>query len=518
MSPILSAVTFLSAAFAVSCSPQTVGPPAVGGVGPIVSPQGTPRPPFAFAPADEQLLDEIQRGAFNFFWREFNPTGMVPDRTSAPMTVSTAGVGFQLSAFVIGAERGWASRDAAQERTLRILKALEANASNRVQGVFFHFIDGKTAGLRENMPEGVVSTIDSALLFAGMLTAGEYFGGECQEISQRLFAQANWRFFVPGPDMKPEPKPWEKGFIALSWTPDSIKNPHGPGKLSPYYWLDNGDEHRLVTFLAVASPNPKFAVEPSLYYQLRRPVGEFTAKNGQATGPMVFLPWSGAHFANFFAHCWINYAALGVDNPASFGVANRVAVDWWENARRQTLLHRLKAMDAAGTVPTLSAHAWGLTASDAPSGYAVPGVYPTAIAIPGSRPEFDLPAYVPKDDLGDGTIAPYGAVSSVLFDPVAALGAARYYRGLKRPDGAPLVWQDPSTGGVGFRDAFNLGSKWPGGWVAKDDLAIDLGPMIVSIENARSGLVWRSFQKQQVVQTGFARLRWEDRAKGLEKK
>ena len=518
MRPILTAVVLSCVVSAISCSPRPADPPGAAGVTPIAAPPGTARPPFAFAAEDDRFLDEIQRGAFNFFWREFNPTGMAPDRTSAPMTVSTAGVGFQLSAFVIGSERGWVTKAAAQARTLRILRALDANAGNRFNGLFFHFIDAKTAGLRDDMPEDVVSTIDSALLFAGLLTAGQYFGGECQEIASRLFAQANWRSFVPGPDMTPTPKPWEKGFISLSWRPDSVKNPHGPGKLSQYYWLDNGDEHRLVTFLAVAAPNPEFAVDPAIYYRLRRPVGDFTSKNGQATGPMVFLPWSGAHFANIFAHCWINYGALGVDNPASFGVENRVAVDWWENSRRQTQLHRLKAMDATGTVPTLSAHAWGLTSSDAPTGYAVPGVYPTAIAIPGARPEFDLPAYTPKDDLGDGTIAPYGAVSSVLFDPKAALDAARYYRSIVRPDGSPLAWQDPSTGVVGFRDAFNLGSKWPGGWVAADDLAIDLGPMLVAIENARSGFVWQVFQKHSMVQSGYARLRWEERAERPEKK
>ncbi len=501
-----------------SCSCATLAPLAGEPISAIAADPGTLRPPFAFAAADDRLLDEIQRGAFNFFWREFNSTGMAPDRTSAPMTVSTAGVGFQLSAFAIGAQRGWVSKADAQARTLRILRALEGNPDNRVRGLFFHFIDGRTAGLRDDLPEDAVSTIDSALLFAGILTAGQYFGGESLTIADRLFAAANWRSFIPGPNINPSPQPWESGFIALSWRPDSVKNPHGPGKLSPYYWLDNGDEHRLVTFLAVAAPNPEFAVEPALYYKLRRPIGEFTSKDATSTGPMVFLPWSGAHFANFFAHCWINYAAMGADSPSSFGVQNRVAVDWWENSRRQTRLHQLKAQDAAGTVPTLSAHAWGLTASDAPAGYAVPGVYPTAIPTTAARPEFDLPSFSPKDDLGDGTIAPYGAVSSVLFDPVAALDAARYYKSLRKSDGSPLVWQEPSQGGVGFKDAFNLGVKWPDGWVATDDLAIDLGPMIVAIENARSGFVWNVFQKHKAVKSGTEMLKWVGRTVEAQKK
>ena len=121
-------------------------------------------------------------------------------------------------------------------------------------------------------------------------------------------------------------------------------------------------------------------MDPALYYRLRRQLGA----HGD-TGPMVWFPWSGALFTNFFAHCWIDYAGMGPDTPRAFGIANRSSVDWWENSRRAVRLHRLKAIENPKKVPTLGVNAWGLTASDYAGGYAVPGVFPRA-PMPGAIP------------------------------------------------------------------------------------------------------------------------------------
>ncbi|XVJ60804.1 MAG: hypothetical protein HEQ23_16010 [Tepidisphaera sp.] len=482
--------------FASGCARSPATPEPTIGTSPIPAIQaaeGTARPPFRFSAQDDVLLDEITRGAFNFLWKEVNATGMVPDRSSKPEVVSVAGLGFQISAFCIGVERGWVTRQAAYDRTLRIVKALAAQTSNRKDGMFYHFISGEDGGFPKNTPEDAVSTIDSALLFAGLLTASQYFGGEVKTISEAIVAEANWNAYV----LQEQAPDYERGVIALAWAPEDPKNPTGPGKLKPYGWVDAGDEHRLVTFFAVAAPNPKHRVDPSMYYRLRRPLG--THNNV----PMVYLPWSGAHFVNLFAHCWIDYAGMPADNPQAFNQANRARVDWWENGRRQTILHRDKAIVAAGKFPNLGPDSWGLTASDCPSGYCVPGVYPTPLRLPVERPQWDHPTFEPKDDFGDGTISPYGAVSSVVFEPALALSAARHMRGLKIPGPRP-VWDDPAKGGFGFADAYNA----PKGWVAEDHLAIDQGPMAVLIENARTGLLWRIFSAHPWVSAGSERLGW----------
>lgn len=461
---------------------------------PIAAPPATQKPPFDFKTSDESFLDEVQRGCFLFLWHECSPkTGMVVDRTSVAFA-SIAGVGFQLSALPIGVERGWVPRDDARDRAKLILESLAKNPANRHEGLFFHFLDPDDAGPSRTAYEHVVSTIDSAILFAGMITAGEYFGGDVKKIAEQLVSEANWRAFV----LENAHKPYESGFISLGYRADA-KRPNKPGLL-PFVWADAGDEQRLVTFLAVGATKPEFGVEPELYYKLRRRLGTYD----KIGGPVVWFPWSGALFTSFFAHCWIDYAALGVDDPAKFGVKHRTPTDWWENARRMVRLHQVKAEENPRGLPTFSRNAWGLSASDAPNGYAVPGLFPDPMPMPEATPNVDFADHPGKDDYGTGTIAPYAAGSSILFDPERSVAALRYYRGLKGGDGSPLAWREPDVAAreYGFRDAFNLA----GPWIAADYVAIDQGPLILCIENARTGLVWNLFSRSAVGKRGFERL------------
>lgn len=464
----------------------------------ISSPPGVARPPFSFSAEDDRLLDDVEHGAFMYLWNVVSPeTGMVHDRSSKAV-VSVAGVGFELSAIPVGISRAWIAPEEGRVRALKILRALAGNAQNRKAGLFYHYLDPATAGPSAGGYERVVSTIDSALLFAGVITASAYFGGEVAEIGNKIIQDADWRFYV----LTEGEKPYELGYISLGWKPDANDEPAGAGKLLPYVWADCGDEHRLVTFLAAAAPLPAHRADAGLYYKLRRRLGQ-----DDGSGPMAWFPWSGALFTHFFAHCWINYSAMGPDNPAAFGQAHRARVDWWENSRRAVAMHRRKCAANPKGLPTLSVYAWGLSASDSPSGYSVPGLFPTPLPIPGGKPEFDYSTFNPKDDYGDGTIAPYAAGCSVMFDPVAAVEALRYYRTLQGADGAPLVWRDPDAPKrqFGFLDSFNLGKEW----VAADYVAIDEGPLVLAIENARTGQVWKTFGSSAVVRDGYARLRFD---------
>ncbi len=471
----------------------------------IESAPNTPRPPFHFSREDEALLDEVQRGAFNYLWSAGDPskpgraTGMVPDRTSKP-TVSVAGVGFQLSGLCIGVERGWITREQGRERAILILRALHANPDNRKAGLFYHFIHPDHAGQPEEAYEHVVSTIDSALLFAGILTASQYFGGEVQTLGDQLFAQADWAFFISGPTQS---DPTVEGFVSLGWKPLVKSDPTGDGTLLPYAWIDSGDEHKLIAFLGACAPSPANRLSPAHYYTLRRQLG---THNGDL---IAWFPWSGAHFTNFFAHCWINYAALGLDDPTALNIWNRPRVDWWENSRRMTRMHRAKAIANPKNLPTLSATAWGLTASDIPTGYGVPGLFPDPAPMPGAVIDRDFARVrnPVKDDYGDGTIAPYGAGCSIMFEPTLSLEALRYYRNLDVPGASLPLWSDPAQGGYGFQDAFNLGKNW----VAPDCLAIDQGPLLLAIENARTGLIWEHFSAHPFVRAGMQRLKMDTR-------
>lgn len=467
----------------------------------IESPRGTPRPPYRFSQDDAAFLEEVQHGAFNFLWNAGSPdkpghaTGMAPDRTSKP-EVSVAGVGFQLSGICIGVEHGWITRDQGRERAELILRSLTSNPDNRKAGFFYHFLSPQTAGQPKEAYERTVSTIDSALLFAGILTASQYFGGEVGALGDRLFSDADFKFFVCPPGMR---DPTTEGFISLGWQPSKKNAPTGEGHLLPYAWVDSGDEHRLVTFLAACAPIDAHRPDAALYFRQRRMVGEYAGQQ------MVWFPWSGALFTNFFASCWIDYSGLGLDNPSLLGIDYRPRVDWWENSRRMALMHRSKAIENPKHLPGLGQDAWGLTASDIPSGYGVPGLFPTPTSMPGAVPVRDI-AVVTKpteDDWGDGTLAPYGAGSTIMFCPQAAVAALRHYRALANDPTWKRLWADPSTGGYGFADAYNAGKLW----VAKDCLAIDQGPLLLSIENARTGLIWKIFMAHPFVKVGSERLR-----------
>ncbi len=460
----------------------------------IAAPEGAARPPFTFSEADSAFLEQVQRGAFNYFWDSANPvSGMTPDRTSNSV-VSLAGVGYQLASLCIGVDRGWVTRDQAEARTLKILRTLAANPANRKFGLFYHFVDGETAGQPKDAPEQVVSTIDTAIFFGGLITASEFFKGEVETIATGMLDAADWSKFV----LESGDDPQARGFISLGWKPDDKLSPTGEGKLLPYAWVDCGDEHRLVTFLAVAATKPEHRVPPETYYKMRRQIGSY-----KDSGPMVWFPWSGSLFVAFFAHCWIDYASLGVDDPRAFKVDNRPRVDWWENSRRTAAMHRQKAIENPKKIAGLGPNVWGLTASDNKNGYQVPHLYPNPLPMPGAIPTIDYPVFSPKEDWGDGTVSAYGAGCTIMFDPGPAVAALRNYAEIKGPDGQPLLWRDPAKGGHGLRDSFNLGT----GWVSPDDLAIDQGPLIVAIENARTGKLWNLFHAHPTAIRGLEALR-----------
>jgi len=465
----------------------------------VIAPEaGTPMPPFAFSAEDEALLDEVQRQSFRYLWEWVSPqTGMVYDRSSSRV-VSVAGVGFQLSAIPIGVERGWITEEEGRARCVQILRALLDQPLNRKAGLFYHFINDTDAGPVRVGTELVVSTVDSALLFAGAITAGAYFEGEVAELADRMFADADWTAFVlRGTGTASD------GRVSLGWRPDRDDAPTGSGLLLPYVWLDSGDEHRLVAFLAACAPDPEHRLDAEHYYSLRRALGDYAD-----LGPIVWFPYSGALFTAFFAHCWIDYAAMGPDDPSAFGVERRARVDWWENSRRLTRLHQLKAEENPAGVPTLGTNAWGLTASDVREGYGVPGVFPDPLPMVGTRADADFSRLKPGDNLGDGTIAPYGAGSAVMFDPARSVAALRHYRALTGGDGAPLVWKGEAAEEFGFRDAFReaVPEADEPAWVAHDYVAIDQGPMTLAIENARSGLIWDLFASHPAVEAGMDRL------------
>lgn len=426
---------------------------------------------YVLSPADAKLLDEIQLGCFQYFWKEVgDPLPIAKDRRKGPVS-SIAAVGFQLASLPIGVERGWVAQDAARERAERVLAGLIERTDNKRFGIYLHFPDLNTGGLSHEGYEIAASTVDHALFQAGAMVAGEYFGGRVAGLAARVCDDANWKAFE-----RPD------GLLSMGWKPQDKERIDGPGEFIKAHWWIASDEERLVYFLAAGAAKPEFALPPEPYYRLKR-----TIKQHQQMPPFV-VSWNSALFTYIFAHCYIDYRALEADDPARFGGA-APRVDWFENSRRAVLTHKRRCNELRECQSKLGEHAWGMSACDGPTGYLVPDLRPNLSD---------------QDRIFDCTLAPYGAGSAIMFTPAESIAALRAMRELTDDAGRPLLWRDPQQGGYGLVDAFCLGSEPP--FVSDDYIGIDQGPLLVAIENARSGLVWKLFMRHPVAKRAAERL------------
>jgi hypothetical protein len=432
---------------------------------------------YALSAEDEQLLDDIQRGCFNYLWNEVGAVGRLAKDRRTTLVASLAGVGFQLSSLPIGVERGWITREQGRDRALDVLRTLESARGNRRWGVFLHFVNADNGALYPPY-NNEISTVDHTLFLAGAMPAATYFGGEVAEIVNRIAAATNWKAF-----QQPNTP-----YITMGWTPADNVDVSGEGRFIDAQWRVASDEEHLVYFLAAGCPTAEFALEPISYYALDRQIGQL------GDMPPYVLSWNGALFTYFFSHCWINYRDFGPDDPGQFGVGGP-RVDWFENSRRATLAHREACRRLGDRFATLSENRWGLSPcmgqeGDAPGwNYIVPELQPNM----GKR-----------DVLQRGTVAPYAAGSAIMFTPQESVAALREFRELVGRDGQPLVWRDPHRGGYALADSFNLDQ----GVACDDNVAIDVGPMLLAIENARTGLIWRLFMEHADAQRAVERLKF----------
>lgn len=435
---------------------------------------------YQFTPADEALLDEIQKGCFQYFWNEVGqPAQLAKDKTS-DVVCSTAAVGFQLSSLPIGVEHGWITREAAEQRAKTILQSLLGRTDNKKFGIYLHFIDSGTGGLPDftktkHHYELTASTVDHALLQAGAMTAATYFGGEVARLVDRLVVDANWKAMF---DEK-------SGYLSMGWKAATDDGPKGPGGIHPGRWEWCSDEERIIYFLAVGAPDKDHAVDPAAYYRLKRVV-----KRHKYLPPYV-VSWNGSLFTYFFSHCWIDYRHLAADDPAAFGQPGP-AVDWFENSRRAVQTHRQRCQEAAKEYPNFSENRWGVAPCGFKDKYLVAEVRPNVRDV---------------DEWLGGIVPPYAAGSAIMFWPQESLAALREYRLLRDPQGKPVVWRDPEQGGYAFADSFSLDP--PQGW--DENFGIDVGPLLLAIENARSGLIWKLFMRHGAAQRAVERLKLRPR-------
>jgi hypothetical protein len=426
---------------------------------PMSGPQGT----------DAEMLEGLQRETFDFFIGEANAqNGLFPDKTQPGSPASVAGVGLGLSAYIAAVERGFISRPEAIRRTLRVLEffrqspqGVEPDATG-YKGFYYHFLDMEN-GRRAWKCE--LSTIDTAIFIAGVLTVANYFTQDSteeeriREISDFLYRRIDW--------------PWAlNGGMSLShgWSPE--------GGFLPYRWDQGYSEAMIMYVLALGSPT--------------FPISEVGYRDWVKTFEWVKVYdyeyiYAGPLFIHQMSHLWLDFRGI-------YDECNRqTGIDYFENSRRATYVHRQYAIENPRNFVAYGENCWGFTASDGPG--------PVTRTVKKVRRKFyDYIARGAPYGPDDGTVSPWAVVASLPFAPEIVLCTIRH--AIEK-----LQLKDQRV--YGFDASFNptFREKTPNqkGWVSPWRFALNQGPIVMMIENYHSGLIWKTMHKSPYIAKGLQR-------------
>lgn len=424
------------------------------------------------------FLDTLEQRTFAFFWERSDPvTGLTPDRWPTPSFSSIAAVGFALTAYPIGVDRGLVSRAAAAERTLTTLRwfwqAPQGPAGQGIsghQGFFYHFLDMQT-GHRFQTVE--LSTIDTALLMAGVLFCQQYFDGAnptesaIRAYADSLYRRVDWAWAQRTPPL-----------INMGWKPEN--------GWQPLDWRGY-NEAMLIYVLALGSPT--YPIDSTAWTEWTSTYTWGTYYNQPHVG---FAPL----FGHQYSHIWIDFREI------RDAYARGRGIDYFENARRATLAQHAYAVDNPAGWTGYGDRLWGLSASDGPTD--------ATLNVSGQPRRFFTYAargasYTEVRD--DGTITPTAAGGSLPFAPEIVLPALLHMR---------ERYGEWLFGQYGFLDAFNPtfrfdvpvthGRVIPGeGWFDTDYLGIDQGPILAMLANYRNDFVWRYMRRSPYIVRGLQR-------------
>ena len=397
---------------------------------------------------DEELLDKVQRHTFRYFWENGHPhCGMARERNKSGNTVTTGGTGFGVMAMVVAVEREFITRAEAYERVLKIVSFLK-NECTAFHGAFSHWINGETGETLPFSPaDNGADIVETSFLMQGLLTARQYFDRPEEETLRNhitsLWEAVEWTWFNRD----------RQNVLYWNWSPDFGWEVNLP--------VQGWNEGFIVYILAGASPT--YGIDRTVYNNGWAKNGDMLTKRNYYGYELPAGPEYGGPL--FFSH----YSFLGL-NPK--GLRDAYNNDYWEQNLNHALINYSYCVENPKRYIGYGANCWGLTASDGNEGYS---------------------AHSPAND--KGVIAPTAALASMPYTPEQSMAALHYFY-YKLGD---RLWSEE---GCGFYDAFNLSARW------FDDqyLAIDQGPIIVMIENYRSGLIWDLFMAVPEVQEGLRKL------------
>lgn len=413
------------------------------------------------------MLDKLQRETLGYFLHESNPkNGLILDKTKKGSPASIAATGLALASYPAGVERVFLTRDDAIKRTLATLRffwsspqGTEPDATG-YRGFYYHFLDMKT-GRRAWKCE--LSTIDSAILLAGVLTAAMYFDRdtpderEIRELADFLYRRADWH--------------WAQNnglTVSHGWHPETgfIK----------YRW--EGYNEALILY-ALALGSPTFPL-PAESYDAWSSTYEW-----KSIYDIEFL-YAGPLFIHQLSHLWLDLRGIHDDFMRNKGI------DYFENSRRATHVQQLYAIRNPHQFAHYGEHCWGITASDGPG--------PRTLRVAGiERNFFGYEARGAPFGPDDGTIAPWAVVASLPFAPEIVVPTVRHFNELRLRETNPY----------GFKATFN--PTYPDqsgracGWITPWHYGLNQGPIVMMIENFRTGLLWELMRRCPYVVEGLRR-------------
>ena len=442
-------------------------------------------PPVQIEPLKETrpelppLFRDIEKRTFQFFWDTTNErNGLTPDRYPSRPFASIASVGFALTAYPIGVEKGWISRNQAVDRTLLTLEFLkklpqgpQATGKGRYHGFYYHFLDMQTGYRYESWVE--LSSVDTALLMMGVLFAQSYYDKEdprekkIRALADELYRGVEWTWLQK-----------DKPLISMGWFPESGVIKHD--------WVGY-NEAMMLYILALGSPT--HPVGPEAWAAWSRSYndswGKFHDEEYLSFGPL---------FGHQYSHVWIDFRGIQDE------FMRERKIDYFENSRRAVYAQRAYAIANPMRWKGYGDNVWGLTASDGPQH--------TMQEYQGEKRQFrhySARGAGLRDTFDDGTIAPTAAVASLPFAPDIVIPATVQ---MHQRYGEFLY------SSYGFLDSFNpsfdydiplkTGRVVPGeGWVASDYIGIDQGPILAMIANYRDEFVWNVMKRNPYVREGL---------------
>ncbi len=403
----------------------------------------------------DELLDEVQRDSFRYFFTRANSSnGLIPDSTRTDSPASIATVGFGLTAYVIAVNRSYMTRAQAAERVVTTLRFFSASVQSEApdatghKGFYYHFLDMQT-GRRAGDCE--LSLIDSSLLFAGMLTVATFFDDddagerEIRSLADQLYRRADWCWALA-----------ERKTVAMGWKPEC-------GFLN-YDW-DGYTESMILYLLGLGSPTHPL---PTTVYRAWCSTYQWENLYG-----FEFL-YAGPLFIHQFSQLWID--ARGIRDE----FMRQMDCDYFENSRRATYAQREYAIRNPGGFKGYDARCFGTTAGEGPGD--------ATLRVEGVQRRFE--GYTARGfpyGPDDGTISPWAVLASIAFAPEIVVPTLAYIR-----EHYPTTTREHA-----FQRSFN--PSFPGdseaGWIAPELVGLELGPIIIMIENYRSGLVWELMRR-----------------------